>query len=56
MEEKLIKEFKFLYSEEIIKRVVFVESLQYIYVECESGYTYKVEYNGGNITTSCLDY
>lgn len=55
MKEKLLKEFKFLYGEETISKTMFVESKEYIIVECESGYAYKVEYNGGNITTTCLN-
>ena len=55
MKEQLLKEFNFLYGEETIRNVMFVESQQYIIVECNSGYAYKVEYNGGNITTSCLN-
>lgn len=55
MKERLLKEFKFLYGDENITRVMFVESKEYIIIECESGYAYKVEYNNGDITTSCLN-
>ena len=54
--ERLLKEFKFLYDDEEVKSVMYVESQQYIIIECKSGYAYKVEYDGGNITTSCLNY
>ena len=56
MKEELLKEFKFLYNDETIKNVMFVESQEYVIIECVSGYAYKVEYNGGNITTTCLNY
>ena len=56
MKERLIKEFKFLYDDEIISKVMFVESKNYIIIECESGYAYKIEYDNGSITTSCLNY
>lgn len=55
MKERLLKEFNFIYGEEKVSRVMFVESREYIIIECESGYAYKVEYNGGNITTTCLN-
>ena len=55
MKDKLLKEFNFLYGEETIKNCMFVESKEYIIVECMSGYAYKVEYNCGNIITSCLN-
>lgn len=55
MKERLLKEFKFLYDDEEIKNCMFVESQEYIIIECMSGYAYKVEYNGGNIITSCLN-
>ena len=55
MKERLLKEFNFIYGEEQVKSVMFVESKQYIIIECYSGYAYKVEYNDGNITTSCLN-
>ena len=55
MKERLLKEFKFIYGEEEIKNVMFVESKEYAIIECNSGYAYKVEYNNGNITTSCLN-
>ena len=55
MKEKLLKEFNYLYREEEIKKVMYIESKQYIIIECMSGYAYKVEYNNGNITTSCLN-
>lgn len=55
MKDKSLKEFNFLYNDEVINNVMFVESKQYIIVECESGYAYKVEYNDGNICTSCLN-
>lgn len=55
MKERLLKEFKFIYDDENIIRTMFVESQQYIIVECASGYAYKVEYNDGNIITSCLN-
>lgn len=56
MKEELIKEFNFIYSEETIKNIMFVESKQYIIIECNSGFAYKVEYNNGNIITTCLNY
>lgn len=55
MKEELLKTFKFLYDDETIKNVMFVESKEYIIVECNSGYAYKVEYNGGNHITTCLN-
>ena len=55
MKERLLKEFNFIYDDEKVARVMFVESKEYIIVECESGYAYKVEYNNGNITTTCLN-
>lgn len=55
MKEILLKEFKFLYGDEEIKNVMFVESKEYVIIECLSGYAYKVEYNNGNITTKCLN-
>jgi hypothetical protein len=55
MKERLLKEFNFLYDDEEIKNVMYVESKQYVIIECNSGYAYKVEYNNGNITTSCLN-
>ena len=55
MKEELLKEFKFLYNDETIKSVMFVESQKYVIIECVSGYAYKVEYNGGDITTTCLN-
>ena len=54
--KRLLKEFKFLYDDETIKNIMFVESQEYVIIECVSGYAYKVEYNGGNITTTCLNY
>ena len=56
MKEELIKAFKLAYNEETINKIMFVESRQYIIIECKSGYAYKVEYNNGNITTTCLNY
>ena len=56
MKEELLKEFRFLYNDETIKNVMFVESKEYVVIECVSGYAYKGEYNGGNITTTCLNY
>lgn len=56
MKERLLKEFNFIYGEETIKNVMYVESKKYIIIECMSGYAYKVEYNGGNISTTCLNY
>ena len=55
MKEELIKEFNFIYSEETIKKVMFVESKQYIIIECNSGFAYKVENNNGKITKTCLN-
>lgn len=55
MKERLLKEFNFIYNDEKVNKVMFVESKEYIVVECESGYAYRVEYNGGNITTTCLN-
>lgn len=55
MREELLKEFKFLYGDEEICSMMFVESQQYILIYCKSGYLYKVEYNNGNITTECLN-
>jgi len=55
MKERLLKEFNFIYDDEKVNKVMFVESKEYIIVECESGYAYKVEYNDGNITTTCLN-
>lgn len=55
MKERLLKEFKFLYNDETITKVIFVEYKEYMIIECMSGYAYKVEYNGGNITTTCIN-
>lgn len=55
MKERLLKEFRFLYNDETIKNVMYVESKEYVIIECNSGYAYKVEYNNGNIETSCLN-
>ena len=55
MKEELLKEFKFIYNDEEIKNVMFVESQKYIIVECYSGYAYKVKYDNGNIETTCLN-
>ena len=55
MKEKMLKEFEFLYNDEKIKKIMFVESKSYMIIECVSGYAYKVEYNNGNITTTCLN-
>lgn len=55
MKEEMLKQFNFLYNDEEIKHITFCESRQYVIIECYSGYAYKVEYNDGNITTSCLN-
>lgn len=55
MRERLIQEFKFLYDDEEISQVMYIESQKYIIIECRSGYDYKVEYNDGNIMTTCLN-
>jgi len=56
MKEELIKAFKQIYNEEEIINVMYVESKQIAYIECRSGYAYKVEYNNGNIETTYINY
>lgn len=55
MKDLLLKEFKYLYDDENITRVMFYDSKKELYIECASGYAYKVAYNNGNIETSCLN-
>ena len=56
MKEEMLRAFKMIYNEETINNITFVESQEYMIIECASGFAYKVEYNGGNITTTCLNY
>ena len=56
MVERLLKEFNFLYDDESVRDVEYLDSEQAIIIHCESGYNYKVSYNGGAITTVCLNY
>ena len=55
MKERLLKEFQYIYDDEQIKSVMYVEHKQELYIECKSGYAYKVSYNGGCIETICLN-
>lgn len=56
MKEELLRQFKFLYDDETIKNIMFIESKKYMIIECASGYAYRVEYNNGNVITTCLNY
>ena len=55
MKDRLLKEFNYIYGDEVVSRVMYIESKETIIVECESGYAYKVEYNDGIISTTCLN-
>ena len=54
MKEILLKEFKKIYDDEEIDMVMYVDHTQQVYIQCKSGYAYKVSYNGGNIETECI--
>ena len=55
MKEEMLRAFKMAYPEETISSKQFVESKQYMDVYCESGYAYRLEYNDGNVVTTCLN-
>lgn len=54
MKDLMIKEFKKLYDDEEITMSFFIEDKQQVYIQCKSGYAYKVTYNDGNIETECI--
>lgn len=56
MKNEMLNAFNMIYGEEKIKNTMFIESQKYMIIECESGYAYKVEYNNGNVITTCLNY
>jgi len=54
MKDTLLKEFKKIYDDEEVEMSFYVEGKQQLYIQCRSGYAYKVSYNDGCIETICI--